>query len=47
MDAGLPVYDVKPMDEHLRVSVGTAEEMRRFMVAFKKIFADGPRPSGG
>lgn len=36
-----------PMDEHLRVSVGTAEEMRRFMVAFKKIFADGPRSSGG
>lgn len=36
-----------PMDEHLRVSVGTAEEMRRFMVAFKEIFADGPKPSGG
>ena len=28
-----------PMLEHLRVSVGTAEEMSRFMVAFKEIFA--------
>ncbi len=27
-----------PMVEHLRVSVGTAEEMDRFMVAFKQIF---------
>jgi histidinol-phosphate aminotransferase len=27
-----------PMTEHLRVSVGTAEEMNRFMVAFKDIF---------
>jgi histidinol-phosphate aminotransferase len=26
-----------PMTEHLRVSVGTADEMRRFMVAFKEI----------
>jgi histidinol-phosphate aminotransferase len=26
-----------PMDEHLRVSVGTADEMKRFMVAFKDI----------
>ncbi|HXG87521.1 MAG TPA: aminotransferase class I/II-fold pyridoxal phosphate-dependent enzyme [Vicinamibacterales bacterium] len=26
-----------PMTQHLRVSVGTAEEMDRFMVAFKKI----------
>jgi histidinol-phosphate aminotransferase len=26
-----------PMLEHLRVSVGTADEMRRFMVAFKEI----------
>jgi histidinol-phosphate/aromatic aminotransferase/cobyric acid decarboxylase-like protein len=25
------------MTEHLRVSVGTADEMRRFMVAFKEI----------
>jgi histidinol-phosphate aminotransferase len=28
-----------PMMEHLRVSVGTADEMRRFMVAFKEIMA--------
>ncbi len=28
-----------PMTEHLRVSVGTAEEMGRFMTAFKEIFA--------
>jgi histidinol-phosphate aminotransferase len=28
-----------PMNEHLRVSVGTADEMRRFMVAFKEIMA--------
>lgn len=27
-----------PMLEHLRVSIGTAEEMGRFMVAFKQIF---------
>jgi histidinol-phosphate aminotransferase len=27
-----------PMTEHLRVSIGTAEEMDRFMVAFKQIF---------
>jgi len=27
-----------PMNQHLRVSVGTADEMRRFMVAFKEIF---------
>jgi histidinol-phosphate aminotransferase len=26
-----------PLDEHLRVSVGTADEMARFMVAFKDI----------
>lgn len=28
-----------PMNEHLRVSVGTADEMGRFMVAFKDIMA--------
>ena len=28
-----------PMTQHLRVSVGTAEEMDRFLVAFKKIMA--------
>ena len=26
-----------PMVEHLRVSVGTADEMRRFLTAFKEI----------
>ena len=30
-----------PMLEHLRVSVGTADEMSRFMVAFKEIFGRG------
>jgi histidinol-phosphate aminotransferase len=28
-----------PMLEHMRVSVGTADEMNRFMVAFKEIFS--------
>jgi histidinol-phosphate aminotransferase len=28
-----------PMTQHLRVSVGTAEEMDRFLVAFKKVMA--------
>lgn len=28
-----------PMTQHLRVSIGTAEEMNRFMVAFKKVMA--------
>lgn len=32
-----------PMTQHLRVSVGTADEMRRFMTAFKEIF---PAPVG-
>jgi histidinol-phosphate aminotransferase len=30
-----------PMLEHLRVSVGTPEDMDRFMVAFKAIFPAG------
>jgi histidinol-phosphate aminotransferase len=30
-----------PMLEHLRVSVGTADEMNRFMTAFKEIFPAG------
>lgn len=30
-----------PMLEHLRVSVGTAEEMNRFVTAFKEIFPPG------
>jgi histidinol-phosphate aminotransferase len=28
-----------PMNEHLRVSVGNADEMKRFVVAFKEIMA--------
>jgi histidinol-phosphate/aromatic aminotransferase/cobyric acid decarboxylase-like protein len=27
-----------PMTKHMRVSIGTAEEMARFMTAFKEIF---------
>jgi histidinol-phosphate aminotransferase len=34
-----------PMLEHLRVSIGTAEEMDRFMVAFKDIFASKQQAS--
>lgn len=34
-----------PLTQHLRVSVGTAEEMSRFMVAFREIM--GPRSSSG
>jgi len=34
-----------PMLEHLRVSIGTAEEMGRFMVAFKDVFASGRTPT--
>jgi histidinol-phosphate aminotransferase len=36
-----------PMTEHLRVSVGTAEEMTRFTTAFKEIFAQGRSTSAG
>ena len=38
-----------PMLEHLRVSVGTADEMSRFMVAFKDIMANPAKTasSGG
>ncbi|MGH9350140.1 MAG: pyridoxal phosphate-dependent aminotransferase [Vicinamibacterales bacterium] len=36
-----------PMLEHLRVSVGTSDEMRRFMAAFREIFAArGPAVAG-
>ena len=35
-----------PMTQHLRVSVGTDDEMARFMTAFKEIFPAG-RPSTG
>jgi len=31
-----------PMTEHLRVSIGTADEMSRFMTAFKEIFPARP-----
>ena len=34
-----------PMTQHLRVSVGTAEEMGKFMAAFKEIFIDGKSTS--
>ena len=30
-----------PMLEYLRVSVGTADEMRRFMVGFKEVMGRG------
>jgi histidinol-phosphate aminotransferase len=39
--------DFPPMLEHLRVSVGTAEEMDRFLAAFKEIFPAGYAPSAG
>ncbi len=36
-----------PMLQHLRVSIGTAEEMERFMTAWKEIFPNGgPKASG-
>lgn len=31
-----------PMLDHMRVSIGTDEELERFMVAFKEIFPNGP-----
>lgn len=36
-----------PMTEHLRVSVGNADEMRRFVVAFKEIMAQPPKAATG
>ncbi len=36
-----------PMLEHLRVSVGTAEEMDRFLAAFKEIFPAGKTSTAG
>jgi histidinol-phosphate aminotransferase len=36
-----------PMNEHLRVSVGTAEEMNRFMVAFKELMPQGKAAAVG
>ena len=35
-----------PMVEHLRVSIGTPEEMDRFMAAFKEIFSAKASSSG-
>ena len=35
-----------PMTQHLRVSVGTEEEMARFMTAFNEIFSAGKRSAG-
>jgi histidinol-phosphate aminotransferase len=36
-----------PMNEHLRVSVGTAEEMERFTKAFREIFTQTKAAGGG
>ena len=36
-----------PMLEHLRVSVGTADEMDRFLAAFKEIFPAGKTSTAG
>ena len=39
--------DFPPMLNHLRVSIGTADEMERFMTAFKEIFPAGPAQTSG
>lgn len=36
-----------PMNDHLRVSVGTPDEMQRFSVAFREIFSGASRANGG
>jgi histidinol-phosphate aminotransferase len=36
-----------PLNEHLRISVGTANEMDRFMTAFKAIMANRPAAKAG
>jgi histidinol-phosphate/aromatic aminotransferase/cobyric acid decarboxylase-like protein len=36
-----------PMNQHLRVSVGNADEMSRFMVAFREIMGTAPKAVGG
>ncbi|MBI4475001.1 MAG: aminotransferase class I/II-fold pyridoxal phosphate-dependent enzyme [Acidobacteria bacterium] len=36
-----------PMTQHLRVSIGTPEEMDKFMVAFKEIFVNKTSAAGG
>jgi histidinol-phosphate aminotransferase len=35
-----------PMTQHLRVSVGTPDEMQRFMTAYREIFPTGARATG-
>ncbi|MGV3711086.1 MAG: pyridoxal phosphate-dependent aminotransferase [Gemmatimonas sp.] len=36
-----------PMNQHLRVSIGTPNEMDRFMTGFKEIFASPPKAANG
>jgi histidinol-phosphate aminotransferase len=36
-----------PMNQHLRVSIGTPNEMDRFMTGFKEIFASPPKAASG
>src|SRR5262249_42922605 len=36
-----------PMNKHMRVSVGTEDEMARFVTAFKEILPQKPRPNAG
>ena len=38
--------DFPPMLDYLRVSIGTEEEMKRFMVAWNEIFPDGMKATG-
>jgi histidinol-phosphate/aromatic aminotransferase/cobyric acid decarboxylase-like protein len=36
-----------PMEEHLRVSVGTPDEMKRFAAAFREIMLPGAKAASG
>jgi histidinol-phosphate aminotransferase len=36
-----------PLLQHMRISIGTPDEMNRFMVAFREIFGNGKAASGG
>jgi len=36
-----------PMTTHMRVSIGTADEMARFMTAFKEIFPAKSKTTAG
>jgi histidinol-phosphate aminotransferase len=36
-----------PLTEHLRVSIGTPDEMQRFMVAFRDILGNAPQSRSG